>query len=151
MTALQQQTSVVETFSRDKIERLEREILKQDQIDIPVTHHFAPGIYARSIVIPKGATLTGHIHLTEHLNIVSKGELSVMTEHGIERVSAGAHIVSKPGIKRVGYAHEETIWTTIHATDETDHAKLEALLVVKTFADFEALQVAERLQLEAVQ
>jgi hypothetical protein len=36
--------------------------------------------------------------------------------------------VSKPGTKRIGYVHEEMVWTTVHVTEETDIEKLEAEL-----------------------
>jgi hypothetical protein len=45
-------------------------------------------------------------------------------------------MVSRPGTKRVGYAHEDTIWTTIHATEETDMEKVEKELIA---ADYEEI------------
>lgn len=116
-------------ISRDKIIALENEIRKCPQTDIPVVHHFSDGIYAREITIPQFCVLTGKVHKTVHLNIVSKGDITVWTEEGMKRIKAPCTIVSKPGTKRVGYAHEETVWTTIHGTDETDLIKLEEDLV----------------------
>lgn len=112
-----------------KIFRLESEMAKLPQIDIEPVHHFSDGIYAREIFIPKGTLLTGKIHATEHLNIVSKGDISVMTDEGIKRIKAPATLVARAGMKRVGYAHEDTVWTTIHGTHETDLARLEAELI----------------------
>lgn len=105
---------------RDKVVRLEEEISHQPQVDCPVVHHFAPGVYAREMTIPAGVTLTGAIHKTEHLSIVSKGRIAFTTDEGVVEVSAPFTFVSKPGAKRAGYAIEETVWTTIHATEETD-------------------------------
>jgi hypothetical protein len=105
-------------------------------VTIETKHHFADGLYAREIFIPKGTLLTGKIHLFEHLNVISKGDISVMTEDGIKRITAPAMIVSKPGIKRVGFAHEDTVWTTIHACAEKDAGKAEAMLVVDTYEQF---------------
>ena len=121
---------------RERIDKLEAEMFKQEQVAIATTHHFAKGIYAREILIKAGTLLTGKIHKTEHLNIVSKGSITVWTEDGMKRVDAPFTMVSRPGTKRVGYAHEDTVWTTIHATDETDLEKLEAELIA---ADFDAL------------
>lgn len=120
---------------RDKIDRLETEMFKAPQVVIETTHHFAKGLYAREIFIPKGVLLTGKIHKHEHLNIVSKGSIAVLTEGGIKRVDAPFTMVSLPGTKRVGYALEDTIWTTIHATSETDLAKLETDLIAKSHDD----------------
>lgn len=118
---------------RQKIDRLEQVMLSMPQLEIEPKHYFADGLYAREIFVPKGTTLTGKIHKTEHLNIISQGDISVMTEHGIKRIKAPYTMVSKPGTKRVGYAHEDTVWTTIHASPERDLDKLEALLIAPTY------------------
>jgi len=130
---------------RDKILRLEGEMLKREQVNIKTTHHFAPGIYAREIFIPKGTILTGKIHRLGHLNVLSLGDISVMTEHGIRRLIAPCTILSSAGIKRVGYAHEDSIWTTFHAnpTDEQDLEKLESHFIVPSFDALESQTVIE--------
>lgn len=103
---------------------LEAEIERLPQVDCPVLHFFAPGLYARKMLIPKGTVLTGAVHKTEHLCVVS-GDIEVTTDTGTRRITdAHAIFSSKPGAKRAGYAHEDTIWTTVHATDETDLDKL---------------------------
>jgi hypothetical protein len=116
---------------REKIDQLERAMfaMPDRHIEIETRHYFAKGLYAREITIPKGALLTGKIHKTHHINIISKGEIAVLTENGMELIRAPATIVSPPGTKRVGYACEETVWTTLHGTDETDLEKLEAALI----------------------
>jgi len=120
---------ILKTPTIDKIFRLENEMRKYEQLEIETVHYFADGLYAREIFIPKGTLLTGKIHKTEHLNILSKGEITVWTEEGMKRLHAPFTMVSKPGTKRVGYAHEYTVWTTIHATKETDLEKLELELI----------------------
>lgn len=120
---------------RDKILNMEDFMLKLPQVEIPVIHHFSEGIYAREIKAPAGVMMTGMVHKHEHLNIMSKGEVSVLTEDGIKRLKAPCTFVSKPGTKRIGYVHEEMVWTTIHATKETDLKKLEAELVTRSFDD----------------
>jgi hypothetical protein len=129
---------------RAKISALEEQMRQCEPLVIEPKHHFAHGLYAREILVPKGTLLTGKIHLAEHLNIISKGDISVMTEDGIKRIKAPATLVSQPGIKRVGYAHEDTVWTTIHACSETDIEAIEAALVVDTFAEFDARQLAAK-------
>jgi hypothetical protein len=113
-------------------DRIEAEMLQQPQVDIPPTHIFADGIYAREIVIPAGTLLTGKIHRTEHINIISKGEISVYTEgEGVKRIVAPAVFVATPGTRRLGFAHTECVWTTVHSNpgDERDLAVLEARLI----------------------
>jgi hypothetical protein len=99
------------------------------------SHWFAPGIYCRGLFIPAGACLTGAIHKHEHINILAQGDISVLTEHGVRRFTAPCVIVSSIGIKRVGYAHADTTWITVHANpdDERDLKKLEARFISPTF------------------
>ncbi len=89
----------------------------------------------REIFIPKGATVTGKIHKTEHLNILSQGVLDVLTEDGVKRLTASTVILSKPGIKRVGHAIEDSVWITVHSnTDECrDVLALEDRLTAVSF------------------
>lgn len=115
--------------TRAQIVALERHLLDMPAVEIEPRHHFAKGIYAREIRIPAGTILTGKVHRTEHLNVLSEGEITVWTEDGMKRLQAPATIVSRPGTKRVGYAHTDTTWITIHGTDETDLDVLEAELI----------------------
>lgn len=124
---------------RGQIDKLEQMMRQFGGVTIEPKHHFAKGLYAREIFIPKGTLLTGKIHKSEHLNIISKGEISVLTEAGPQRIKAPFTIVSMPGTKRVGYAHEDTVWTTIHATEETDLEKIEAELIAESFDDYMAV------------
>lgn len=119
-TAIDLHDPTLPSDMRGRIEALESQIEKMPQAECPVRHHFAPGIYAREMTIPAGVVLTGAVHRTEHLNVISKGRITVSTDDGMRELSAPCTFISKPGTKRVGYAHEETIWTTIHATETTD-------------------------------
>lgn len=117
--------------TRAQIERAERALAAMPTRihELPVVHHFAPGVYARELHIPAGVALTGATHKTEHLNVVSAGDITVWTEQGMKRIQAPYTFVSKPGTKRIGYAHADTVWTTFHVTDETDLAKIEAEVI----------------------
>jgi quercetin dioxygenase-like cupin family protein len=113
------------------IQRFEQCLRKMpEQLDLETTHHFADGLYGREIFIPAGCVLTGKIHKGEHLNFLMQGDITVWTEDGMQRLQAPAVIVSKPGTKRVGLAHADTIWVTVHATRETNLDALESELIV---------------------
>jgi len=131
---------------REKVNKLESIMRDRPQIDLPVTHHFSKGVYARELFIPKDTVLTGKIHKHTNLNIISQGDMSVLTEDGIKRVKAPFTIVSPAGTKRIAYAHEDTIWTTIHGTEEIDLEKIEHEFVVETDAEY--LSFVETLKLE---
>lgn len=121
---------------REKVFAIEDEIRKLPKAEIAERHYFSPGVYAREITIPAGTVLTGKIHKYAQLNILSKGDISVLTEDGIKRVQAPFTIVSPAGTKRVAYVHEEVVWTTIHGTDETDLEKLEAHFIAQSEEEY---------------
>lgn len=134
--------------SRDKVIRLEEWLKQFPQAKEKVTHHFSPGIYVRELFIPKGSILTGKIHRHAHLNIMTKGDISVLTEHGVVRLTGPCTLTSHPGIKRAGYAHEDTVWMTVHPNpdDEQDMAKLEARYIAPSFAEIELTVEPDRLE-----
>lgn len=111
----------------------EEQIKKFPPVEPIMRHHFSKGIYAREMFIPAGTVLTGKIHRHEHLNIISAGDISVLTEEGPRRIVAPYTIVSPPGTKRLGYAHADTVWTTIHATPETDLELLELEFITQEY------------------
>lgn len=120
------------------VTRLEREMRKFPQLELEVEHHFAPGVYARMLYIPKGTLLTGKIHKTEHLNILAKGRIQI-SNMGESRELVAPYVFTSPaGTKRAGYAKEDAVWITIHPTEETDIKALECLLVVDSFDQLES-------------
>lgn len=133
----------------DKIDALESAIKTElSPVEIPVKHYFSKGVYAREITIPANSVLTGHIHKFENFNILSKGEMSVLTEDGVVTVKAPFSVVSPPGTRRAAYAHTECVWTTIHGTDEVDVDKIEAIFISKSPDDYR-LFCSQQLKVEA--
>ncbi len=117
---------------RERFDDIERMMAQHPPVEMPPTHFFAPGIYARQIVIPGGTLLTGKIHRTAHLNVISRGSISVWSEtEGVQRITAPFTFIAGLGTRRIGFAWEETVWTTVHATTETDLEKLEAELIIQ--------------------
>ncbi len=110
--------------------------------NFPLQHHFAPGTYAREILLPADSLVVGKIHIHGHLNIISRGLVSVATEFGVVTYDARERPVtfaSLPGTKRAVYAHEDTIWTTIHLTTSTDLEQIEKEVIAPSFEAYEAL------------
>jgi hypothetical protein len=129
---------------REAIQKLEQAILGMVQAEMPLEHYFAEGLYARRLTIPKHCVLTGAIHKFEHINIVLRGDISVVTDDGVKRIRAPHVLVSKPGTKRAGFAHEETEWLTVHACKAKTEAEAEALLVTNSFEDYERFLEAQQ-------
>lgn len=107
--------------------------------DCVVRHIFAPGCYAREMTIPKGTLIIGKIHKHAHLNIISKGSVQVATEFGPVSFQAPHTFVSEVGTKRAVHALEDTVWTTIHITEETDLEKIEDHVIAKSYEELAAL------------
>lgn len=115
----------------------------------PLKHYFAPGAYGREIFIPKDSLIVGKIHKHSHLNMLMKGRVSVLTEDGPKMLEAPLTMVSAAGTKRVVYTHEDTVWVTVHLTNETDLEKIEDEIIAKTYEEFEAMkELPSVLQLE---
>lgn len=106
----------------------------------PVTHHFAPGLYAREIWLPKGVIVVGKIHKHSHINTISVGEVVVATEFGLSRLKGPHTFISEAGAKRAVVALSDTIWTTYHVTEETDVEKIEEEIIAKSYADLVSLE-----------
>lgn len=106
------------------------------KVTIEPTIYSACGVYAREIFIPKGTALVGEIHLTDQINVVSKGKIRVATEEGVKTVVAPCTFISKAGTKRAGFALEDTIWTAFLGTEKTEDADIYAEFIAK---DYETL------------
>jgi hypothetical protein len=135
---------------RAKILRLEAAMLSmtEHQVVLEPKHYFAPGIYLRELFIPKGTTLTGMIHKTEHYCILAQGEVSVRTENGIRQIKAPAVIHSLPGMKRVLHAHEDSTWVNVHhnPTNERELDKIEKIYTAQSYDELLELTEAKKLQ-----
>ena len=126
--------------TREKLYKLQASIGELPNVECPLQHVFAPGVYARTIIIPAGSVLVGKIHKHRHLNILSKGVVRVLTESGgIQTFQGPLTMVSEAGTKRAVYAITQAVWTTIHLnpTDETDLGKLEDEIIAKTYQEYE--------------
>jgi len=57
-----------------------------------------------------------------------KGRIRVTTDDGIRELVAPAVLVCRPGTKRAVFSLEDSVTVTVHRTDKTDIAELEAEL-----------------------
>jgi len=118
--------------SHEDLDYLEVELVKFPEAIAEVMHHFQEGAYIREMRIAAGTALTGKIHSKRTFNIVAKGSMIITAFGETARiVSAGESFFSDPGSRRAGLALEDTVYMTVHITDETDHEKLEEELITK--------------------
>lgn len=130
------------------IDRVEQAMLGMPQVEIEPVHSFSDGVYARQITIPAGTLLTGRVHKHRHLCIIASGDIAVFDEqHGVKRVQGPLTFESQPGARRMGYAHTDTVFITIHATRTRNLEQLEAeLFEPSSIADELLRRKAERLE-----
>jgi hypothetical protein len=125
-----------------RVNEIESYLLDQPQADCPVTHAFSPGVYLRTVRMPAGSLVVGHLHKTRFMNVLLRGRLSVFIDGQIHELTAPQVIESDAGGRKIAFIHEDVDWLTIHPTTETDIAVLEETLVEKSPA-FLAASVRE--------
>lgn len=131
----------------DMIRQFEGYISQFPQLEIQTKHYFADGLYAREIYIPAGSILVGKLHKKEHINIISKGKIIIITEEGYSEVEAPFTIISPINTKKVVMSIEETIWTTIHLNpintkdlDEIEDFLIESVPIIEVEKIFSKLR-----------
>ena len=145
MHPIEQAMRVVGAMSRTEIRAAindTREFIKQmpDALSAdsaPVQHFFAPGCYAREITMAEGTVVIGKIHKHAHINILSKGRVLVLTEHGSEEFEAPRTFVSEPYIQRVVHVLDDAVWTTVHITNSTDLTEIEREVIATDYSEVE--------------
>jgi hypothetical protein len=137
-------------FSLQEIESLERSLLDLPQVDVPLTHIFAPNVYWREVRMPKGSFIIGHLHKTEHLNVILTGKVRVLMEGKMHTIEAPLVIKSGPGVRKILYIEEECRWATVHPTETTDLEELAEELIIKSdsYKAHHELEEFQRLLLE---
>ena len=100
---------------------------------------FVDGVYAREMFVKQGCIVIGAIHKHEHVSFLMSGHLTVVSENGTSEHKAPDVIVAGPGIKRIAYAHEDTIWYNVHGnpTNTEDLKELEKETTVASYEEYE--------------
>ena len=102
-------------------------------------HSFADGIYIREMKMKRGQLGFSAIHKHSYGFFLLSGVLASSKEEGVEEFIAPCYIVSPRGAKRVVYAVEDCVITTVHAnpTNTRDLKEIEQSNVVFSWADYE--------------
>lgn len=99
----------------------------------PTKHTFADGQYIREIYNPAGIVLVTKIHNKTHPFFLMKGEMSIITEEGAEKIKAPYQGITKAGTKRVIYTHSECVFITVHRTDCLSIKDVEEEVIATSF------------------
>ena len=106
---------------------------------IPIRHFFMDGVYVREMTMYKDTVVVGAIHKHLHMCFLLKGHLMVANEEDIIEYIAPCFIIAKPGIKRVLYAKEDSLWYNTHKnpSNTEDVGQLEKELVAINYKEYE--------------
>lgn len=123
---------VMPTPSLPQIRRLQATLAEMPQVDCPLEHFFAPGMYMRKCTIPAGTVVVGKMHRHQHPTMLVKGEATILTNKGMERIQAPYLWISQENAKRPVFAHTDCEFVTVHLNtgDTTDLDRLEAEIII---------------------
>lgn len=105
---------------------------EQPQVECPVEHFFAPGLYTRKCTIPAGSVVVGKMHRHQHPTFLMSGTVRINTDRGMETIT-GPHIwISQENAKRALVTLTDCVFATVHLnpTDTTDLEAIEAAVIV---------------------
>tara|TARA_R110000823_G_scaffold12245_8_gene41004 strand:+ start:302 stop:763 length:462 start_codon:yes stop_codon:yes gene_type:complete len=107
--------------------------------EFPLKHSFADGIYIRQMGMSKDSLVVGAVHNHLHAWFLLTGKITVITESTEEDFIAPCYVISTPGVKRIIYAIEESIFVNIHKnpSNTQDLDELEAEIVSKNYKEYE--------------
>jgi len=123
----------------DIVAGAENKPIVRDSDVIPIKHHFMDGVYIREMHMKKGSAVIGAIHKHLHMCFLLTGKITVINEDETVDHIAPCFITSTPGIKRVLYAHEDSIWFNTHKnpSNTEDLDELEKEIVAISYREYE--------------
>ena len=102
-------------------------------------HTFADSIYVREMTIEQGEIIMGAIHKHLHVWFLLSGNVSVLSNGELKEYQAPCTVLSGPGVKRIIYGNEESIFTNVHKnpTNTKDIKELEKQIVALNYKEYE--------------
>jgi hypothetical protein len=102
-----------------KVRELESQMMHEPQVPIETSHDFHAGVYARTIMIPRGVALTGALIKIPTLLIIQGNCMVTNGEHS--NLIAGYKVIAAPVNRKTAYyAYDDTHITMLFATNATD-------------------------------
>lgn len=105
------------------------------QVKCKVNHHFSGGVYVREMLIPKGTIAIGKIHKTDHLNIVTMGEMLLCTALRKLHITAPYTFETKAGEQKIACALQDTVIVNTIRTDSLNPEEIESEVVCTEYND----------------
>jgi len=110
----------------------------RDHHAVPIRHFFMDGVYVREMTMFKDTAVIGAIHKTKHMCFLLSGHLTVANEDETVDYIAPCYVVSTPGVKRILYANEDSVWYNTHRnlSNTQDVSQLEKELVALSYEEY---------------
>lgn len=121
----------------DIVDRLEGAILEgHGAVDLPPVNYFSPGIYMREVTMYAGEIIIGHLHKTNHFNIVMSGLAEVIMNGESYMIRGGDVFESGTNVRKSLHIIEDMRWITVHPNKDNCESveELEDRLVEKSEA-----------------
>jgi hypothetical protein len=124
---------------RRAIQGLKETLESMPQVDQPLEHCFADGLYGRKRINPAGTLLVTLIHKQENISILAKGRMQIYTEDRVLTLDADQDgpmmFQTKPGTERVIFAQTECVFFTVNPNEDNtqDLDVLESRIIAKSF------------------
>lgn len=99
------------------------------EIDLNVKHFFSGREYAKQMTLPAGHYAETHEHLYDHLSILAAGDVIVDIDGDRREMRGPEAIVIPAGRKHRIEAITDSVWFCVHATEETDPARVDSVLI----------------------
>ena len=99
----------------------------------PVKHSFTDGQYIREIFNPAGLFLVTKIHNQSHPFFLMEGDMSIITEEGVNRIKAPYHGITSAGTKRIIFTHAPCKFVTVHSTNSLNVEQIENEIIATSF------------------
>lgn len=130
------------------MKRLQSFLAPMPQVEMEPRHFFADGMYGRVLPIPAGTVVVGKIHRHEHLVALIKGEATINTDRGMERITAPHVWVSKAGAKRALITHTDCEFMTAHLNPDNtrDLDALEADIIIPEALGYDVPALSDDIQ-----
>lgn len=108
-----------------------------------IHHLFGGGVYAKETRVPAGHVLVQHKHEHDHLSYLVSGEVELEVDGRRSRLAGPAGLTIEAGKHHGVKALTDTIWLCIHATDCTDPAQVDEVLIAPGSDTKEMMALAE--------
>ena len=104
----------------DKVRKMQAEMLERAQEHIQSWFHQGGGVSAKMVFFPAGTQVVGGMHRFENMNIMVCGDMELVTDGGIKRLTVTNEplfFVSPAGTKRAANVFQDTYWISIVPCD----------------------------------